>query len=313
MKRPMLWIVCLVLSCRRARDSPPRRPPAPTSPVRPPSARARRRSETSRLAVPSEHYGRLARLDAKPRPGAGALDRRLFDLGAMSPGYFKILGRAPVYLDDSPIGFSLPEFPANSSAQTRAELDYLLELQAKARSPEAVARSQMLAGVFYRVSTQPGDEDYTRMRRNLFFTGSELGEWFGPETLPKTGGASGPRPVRRDVLHLGVQVPIQPGAAVRDRAPDRAARDAELSGVPERPLREFVDGGLRVPGADARKPRRLRARRGRARVLARDPRRPLPQRLGIGPGTRAAGRRPVARVSRVPQGSRSGARRDCRR
>jgi acid phosphatase (class A) len=24
------------------------------------------------------------------------------------------------------------------------------------------------------------------MRRNLFFTGSPLGEWFGPETLPKT-------------------------------------------------------------------------------------------------------------------------------
>jgi len=143
-------------------------------------------SAAPRLAVPSEHYARLARLDGKPRPDAGALDRRLFDLGAMSPGYFKILGRAPVYLDDAPVEFSLPEFPANSSSQTRAELDYLLELQAKARTPEAVARSQTLAGVFYRVSTQPGDEDYARMRRNLFFTGRELGDWFGPETLPKT-------------------------------------------------------------------------------------------------------------------------------
>ena len=143
-------------------------------------------ADAPRLRVSSAHYARLAGLDAKPRAGGGALDRRLFDLGAMNPGYFKILGRPPVYLDDAPLEFSLPEFPANSSAQTRAELDYLLELQATARTPDAVARSQRLAGVFYRVSVQPGDEDYSRMRSNLFFTGRELGDWFGPETLPKT-------------------------------------------------------------------------------------------------------------------------------
>ena len=140
----------------------------------------------ARLSVSPDHYASLARLDAGPRVGSGALDRRLFDLAAMSPGYFKILGRAPAYLDVPAAAFSLPEFPANSSAQTRAELDYLLELQVRSRTSESVARSQALAGVFYRVSTQPGDEDYARMRRNLFFVGSELGEWFGPETLPKT-------------------------------------------------------------------------------------------------------------------------------
>ncbi len=125
-------------------------------------------------------------LDARPREGSAGLDRRLFDLGAMSPGYFKILGRAPAYLDVPHTALPLAEFPANSSAQTRAELDFLLELQAKSRTPENVARSQALAGVFYRVSTQPGDEDFPRMRRNLFFMGSELGDWFGPDALPKT-------------------------------------------------------------------------------------------------------------------------------
>jgi acid phosphatase (class A) len=143
-------------------------------------------SDTPRLTVSSEHYARLGRLDAKPRLDAGDLDRKLFDLGGMNPGYFKILGRSPVFLEEAPVEFTLPEFPSNSSARTRAELDYLLELQKSARTPEAVARSQTLAGVFYRVSTQPGDEDYARMRRNLFFTGRELGDWFGPETLPKT-------------------------------------------------------------------------------------------------------------------------------
>src|SRR4029450_13859115 len=39
------------------------------------------------------------RLHPAPRPGSGSLDRRLFDLAAMSPGYFKVLGREPVYLD----------------------------------------------------------------------------------------------------------------------------------------------------------------------------------------------------------------------
>jgi acid phosphatase (class A) len=140
----------------------------------------------ARLAVSTDHYVRLAQIDASPRDGFGALDRRLFDLAAMSPGYFKILSRPPAYLDVPATVFSLPEFPANSSAQTRAELDYLLELQARSRTPEAVARSRALAGVFYKVGTQPGDEDYERMRRNLFFVGSALGGWFAPETLPKT-------------------------------------------------------------------------------------------------------------------------------
>jgi len=164
MKRPMPWIVCLVClpaalaisaaaAARPDESCPPARCAGETT------------SDTPRLEVPSEHYGRLARLDAKPRAGAGALDRRLFDLGAMNPGYFKILGRAPVYLDDSPIEFSLPEFPANSSVQTRAELDYLLELQARARSPEAVRRRSLRCGAagaaacsmrFSRCFDQPG-------------------------------------------------------------------------------------------------------------------------------------------------------------
>lgn len=138
------------------------------------------------LAVPTAHYARLAGLDPKPREGSGAADRRLFDLGSMNTGYFKILGREAVYLDVPPTAFALPEFPANSSLQTRAELDFLLQLQKESRSPENVARSKTLAGVFYRVSTQPGDEDFPRMRRNLFFVGSGLGDWFGPDGLPKT-------------------------------------------------------------------------------------------------------------------------------
>lgn len=96
-----------------------------------------------------------------------------------------MLNLAPVYLDLAPDFFEVPAFPANSSKQTRAELDFLLELQA-ARSPEKVRESEEFAGVYYRVSVKPEDPDFARMRKNLFHMGRQLGAWFSPDTLPWT-------------------------------------------------------------------------------------------------------------------------------
>jgi acid phosphatase (class A) len=137
------------------------------------------------LPAAADHYARLATLDASPRNGSAGLDRRHFALSAMSPGYLKILDLPPVYLD-VPLDFlEVPAPPANSSEQTRAELDHLLALQAS-RTPEQVQRSQQLAGVYYRLSVKPGDPDWPAMRRNLFHMGSQLGAWFAPEKLPRT-------------------------------------------------------------------------------------------------------------------------------
>lgn len=132
-----------------------------------------------------DHYGRLAALSAEPQAAQHGLDRRQFSLSAMSAGYLKVLDVQPTYLDVPPGTFRLPEFPANSSAQTRAELDHLLELQAR-RTPEEIAQSKQLAGVYYRLSVKPGDEDWPRMRRNLFHMGRQLGPWFSPDSLPVT-------------------------------------------------------------------------------------------------------------------------------
>ena len=132
-----------------------------------------------------DHYRTLAALPGEPRPAPDGLDRRQFSLSAMSPGYLKILDVPPAYLDLPPEAIALPAFPANSSAQTRAELDHLLELQA-GRTPEEVAISQQLAGVYYRLSVRPGDADWPRMRQNLFHMGRQLGPWFSPEGLPVT-------------------------------------------------------------------------------------------------------------------------------
>ena len=132
-----------------------------------------------------DHYGRLAVLSAEPQAAQRGLDRRQFSLSAMSAGYLKVLDVQPTYLDVPPTTFHLPEFPANSSAQTRAELDHLLELQAR-RTPEEIAQSKQLAGVYYRLSVKPGDDDWPRMRRNLFHMGRQLGPWFSPDSLPVT-------------------------------------------------------------------------------------------------------------------------------
>jgi acid phosphatase (class A) len=132
-----------------------------------------------------EHYRRLAALSGEPRPGAAGLDRKQFALSAMSPGYLKLLDLPAIYLDVPPEAFDLPDMPANSSLQTRAELDHLLELQAR-RTPEEIAVSRQLAGVFYSPSVRPGDSNWNRMRGNLFHMGRQLGAWFGPESLPIT-------------------------------------------------------------------------------------------------------------------------------
>lgn len=131
-------------------------------------------------------YSGLERLDGSRQAESADLDRRVFDLSAMNPSYLRPLNLAPTYLTLPVSHFFLPEPPENSSERTRAELDDLLRLQATARSPEAVARAQELAGVYYRMSVKPEDPDWPRMRRNLFATGAGLGPSFGPDRLPKT-------------------------------------------------------------------------------------------------------------------------------
>ena len=138
-----------------------------------------------RLTPDDGHYRTLGALGGEPRPQPAGYDRRQFDLAAMPPGYLKLLNLAPVYLDAAATAFAVPEFPANSSEQTTAEIEYLLALQ-KRRTPAAIAESQRLAGVYYRLSIKPGDPDYAAMRRNLFHMGRQLGDWFSPESLPVT-------------------------------------------------------------------------------------------------------------------------------
>lgn len=91
-----------------------------------------------------------------------------------------------VYLQVPVQTFEIKPFPANSSEQTRKELDFLLELQAKRTATDA-ALTDTMAMVYYDPYTNnPHDPDFSRNVSSLFYVGRNLGPWFNPEQLPVT-------------------------------------------------------------------------------------------------------------------------------
>lgn len=119
--------------------------------------------------------------EGRKKPKASACDPE-----ACQPG--ELIGngrkRTPHYLGTFE-NFSLAPPPANSSEQTRAELDYLLQLQQR-RGEEDIRASLYYAGIYYRTALQVSDKDYPRMRRNLFHIGRSIGPWFNADSLPLT-------------------------------------------------------------------------------------------------------------------------------
>ncbi len=140
----------------------------------------------ARIPVDGERHARLGAISSQADPARSALDRKVFELGAMSGGYFKALTLEPKYLDLPVSAFLLPEPPENSSARTAAELRELHRLAREQRSPAAVERALELAGVYYRPLATPSDPDWAALRKNLFFTGRCVDDRLNPETLPET-------------------------------------------------------------------------------------------------------------------------------
>jgi acid phosphatase (class A) len=76
-------------------------------------------------------------------------------------------------------------YPANSSVQTRSELDYLLDLQAH-RTPEEVKRAEYIANFgSWPDLINPIDSDYAENLRELFYiAGPIVGSWYNPDNFP---------------------------------------------------------------------------------------------------------------------------------
>jgi acid phosphatase (class A) len=117
---------------------------------------------------------------AKNKPPTSACDPEACQAEVIGNGR----KRTPHYLSGKE-KFKIDEPPANSSKQTRAELDYLLQLQSQ-RTEEDVRASLFYAGVYYRTGVQPGDAGYEKFQRNLFHIGRSIGTWFHPDSLPVT-------------------------------------------------------------------------------------------------------------------------------
>lgn len=128
-------------------------------------------------------YARLAAVSPAADPARADLDTLRFPIDPQQRD--KTLEIKPAYLTVDRAAFVLPPCPANSSAQTRAELDYLLRLQAH-RTPSEIAWALGLQDWGYSLNAKPGDRDYELLRSNLFLIGRSIGTWFNAESLPLT-------------------------------------------------------------------------------------------------------------------------------
>jgi acid phosphatase (class A) len=118
------------------------------------------------LAPARGHYKLLGSLS--PVPGFSSRDLDTVRYPFDKKFETQVLSDKPFYLHNLTLDdFQLPAPPANSSEQTRAELNYLLDLQ-KSRTPEDVRSSLYMSNVF----ETPGD------------VGREIGCWATTQHLP---------------------------------------------------------------------------------------------------------------------------------
>lgn len=143
-------------------------------------------NESENIRQPeTAHYAKLSQLDGKPQPGNETLDALTFPLSEWGPLMSWKLLRT-YYADKSLDAFQKYEMPANSSKRTRAELDYLLELQ-RTRTPEELAWCLKLADIYYDpTNINPTNAKYNQNRDNLFYLGRNLGSWYNRQELPLT-------------------------------------------------------------------------------------------------------------------------------
>lgn len=135
------------------------------------------------LAPGRGHYARLQQLDAGPATPGAAIDQETYP---NNPASIERLKQAQPEFIRIPLDeIILPPCPANSSAQTRAELDYLLRLQAQRTAAEG-ERGLYFAPWGYSTSAKPGDANYRAYQANLFYVGRSIGTWFNADDLPET-------------------------------------------------------------------------------------------------------------------------------
>ena len=103
------------------------------------------------LEPSKNHYASLRQLDSKPTATRADLDKIVFPASKYSSGTLIYTMITPHYLTNEQVQQlkTSIKFPANSSDQTKAELEYLLAWQAKRTQAESDRASQVLAPIGY--------------------------------------------------------------------------------------------------------------------------------------------------------------------
>ena len=138
-------------------------------------------------APPEGHYKTLSELDNKSNASFSWMDSIKYPRKEVATSTLAATMLRTVYLiEDVPELMEIETAPANSSDQTRKELEFLLELQKK-RTEADIERYRKLAGIFHSPSNfNPLDPDYDRNFSSLFHVGSPLGDWYTYKNLPLT-------------------------------------------------------------------------------------------------------------------------------
>ena len=142
------------------------------------------------------HYAKLARLDPQPSAADLPIDGQLWET---DPNFIRrVEALEPDFVRVPLEAFHLPVCPENSSPQTRAEIDYLIRLQANRTETEG-ERALYFAPWSYSSSIKPDNPRFAIQQRNLFYVGRSIGSWFTPADLPVTAELMGR--VWRDASH----------------------------------------------------------------------------------------------------------------
>lgn len=153
-------------------------------------------SKASAFPPARGHYAKLGALDPKPAGPDLPVDANRWKTDAAF--IERVEKMEPEFVRVPLETFTLPSCPANSSRQTRAEINYLVRLQEN-RTDEEGRRALYYAPWGYSSSVKRDSPHFRIQLRNLFYVGRSIGSWFNPNDLPFTAELMGR--VWRDASH----------------------------------------------------------------------------------------------------------------
>lgn len=139
------------------------------------------------LESAKNHYENFQILDARPSADRASLDTIQYPIN-LEERARQFLGLEPTYLTQGNVDFlkESVHYPANSSDQTRAELDFLLEWEKK-RTKANEDRAMEIARIGYWPPFEKDDPEYGSKYEDLFWEGrTVLGEDCTSEKYPAT-------------------------------------------------------------------------------------------------------------------------------